>query len=199
MKKEPFKMYEWNGEGATGAASITIYLDKQKAFYYRDGKMLAWTYVATGTSAHPTPAGDFKVIEKVRDKQSNLYGKLVNAEGDVVNRDFDTRTDSVPEGHRFDAAKMPLYLRLTNDGVGMHVGPIPRPGRPASHGCIRMPRFMAEKFFANVPVGTPVSIVSTSPEEVPVTQPGTEPEKKGWSLFGGGSKPEVKKTAAPTT
>ncbi|MDP1590039.1 MAG: L,D-transpeptidase family protein [Prosthecobacter sp.] len=32
------------------------------------------------------------------------------------------------------------------------------PGYPDSHGCIRMPGFMAEHFFHSVAVGTPVRI-----------------------------------------
>ena len=50
---------------------------------------------------------------------------------------------------------MPFFLRVTN-GVGLHQGYLP--GVPASHGCIRMPGFMAENFFYNTPLGTPVSI-----------------------------------------
>ena len=50
---------------------------------------------------------------------------------------------------------MPFFLRVTN-GVGLHTGYLP--GVPASHGCIRMPGFMAENFFNNTPLGTPVSI-----------------------------------------
>ena len=42
------------------------------------------------------------------------------------------------------------------DGIGMHEGFLP--GYPASHGCIRMPGFMSERFFENVGVGTPVTI-----------------------------------------
>ena len=41
-------------------------------------------------------------------------------------------------------------------GTGMHEGFLP--GVPASHGCIRMPGFMAKDFFNSVSVGTPVTI-----------------------------------------
>lgn len=160
-----FSLYEWNGDGVKGNSSVIIYLDQQKAYYYRDGKQVGWTYVATGTSRHPTRTGQFNVMEKVLDKISNLYGIAVDANGDVVDSDFDTRTDSLPEGAQFRPAKMPLYMRLTGDGVGMHVGKIPNPGRPASHGCIRMPRYMAEKFYANLSIGTPVAIVANTPTE----------------------------------
>ena len=42
-------------------------------------------------------------------------------------------------------------MRLTDDGVGMHVGFLP--GYAASHGCIRMPSAAAEMFFNHVKVG----------------------------------------------
>ena len=50
---------------------------------------------------------------------------------------------------------MPYFMRIVG-GVGMHAGYLP--GYPASHGCIRMPEFMAENFFKSVSTGTPVTI-----------------------------------------
>ena len=50
---------------------------------------------------------------------------------------------------------MPYFMRI-HGAVGMHAGYLP--GYPASHGCIRMPEFMAEDFFNNVEIGTPVTI-----------------------------------------
>ena len=50
---------------------------------------------------------------------------------------------------------MPYFMRIVG-GIGMHAGYLP--GYPASHGCIRMPEFMAENFFNSVSVGTPVTI-----------------------------------------
>jgi lipoprotein-anchoring transpeptidase ErfK/SrfK len=40
----------------------------------------------------------------------------------------------------------------------MHVGNIPRPGEPASHGCIRMPKDFVPTLFEMVKIGTPVKI-----------------------------------------
>jgi len=50
-------------------------------------------------------------------------------------------------------------MRITGYGVGMHAGAIPNPGSPASHGCIRLPRDMAETIFQNVSVGARVTIM----------------------------------------
>jgi lipoprotein-anchoring transpeptidase ErfK/SrfK len=55
-----------------------------------------------------------------------------------------------------DRPKMKWFMRLTGEGVGMHVGILP--GYPASHGCIRMPEPAAAQFYSHVKVGTPVRV-----------------------------------------
>jgi hypothetical protein len=45
----------------------------------------------------------------------------------------------------YDDAPMPFMQRLTWDGVALHAGRIP--GRPASHGCVRLPLEFAQKLF----------------------------------------------------
>src|SRR6188508_2239576 len=75
-QKQAFKMYEWNNETLSktkGAVSIAIYLDQQKAYFYKGGQQVGWTYVATGRPGHETPSGSFRIIEKTVDKISNLY------------------------------------------------------------------------------------------------------------------------------
>jgi hypothetical protein len=42
-------------------------------------------------------------------------------------------------------ASMPYMQRLTWDGIALHAGHVP--GRPASHGCIRMPSQFAKKLY----------------------------------------------------
>jgi len=163
---EPAKrtgLFEWTGEGKN-ITSIKINVDEQIAYLYNDKDQIGWTYVATGITSFPTPTGEFKVIEKVQDKVSNLYGKGYDANGKLVNSDFKQGRDLLPPGGRFDAAKMTYFMRLTNDGVGMHIGPIPRPGRRASHGCIRLPSKFAGTIYRNVALGTPVTIVGSGPD-----------------------------------
>jgi len=165
-RKEALQLYSWHADGVTGSPSIVIYLDQQKAYFYRGKKEVGWTYVATGKPSHPTPSGRFSIREKNEDKISNLYGVLRDANGDVIDSDFNLMKETLPEGAQFKPARMPYYMRLRDDGVGMHAGPIPRPGSTASHGCIRLPREMAVKFFNNVGIGTPVTIVEHSPKRV---------------------------------
>ena len=53
-------------------------------------------------------------------------------------------------------AQMPFFMRLNCLDFGMHAGVVPN--YPASHGCIRLPSDVAQKIFAEVPVGTMVTI-----------------------------------------
>lgn len=108
--------------------------------------------ISSGTKSRPTPAGEYKIIEKIVDKRSNLYGKILDAEGTVVNSDADARSDEIPEGGKFLGAPMQYWMRLTNDGIGHHIGNVPR--YPASHACIRGPRKVMPIVFSKVKVGT---------------------------------------------
>ena len=161
--KKPAGLFEWNGEGK-GISHIQINVDEQKAYLFQGKEQVGWSYVATGITSFPTPTGDFKILEKVQDKVSNLYGKSYTPEGKLANSDFKVGLDLGPGGGHFEPAKMPYFMRLTGDGVGMHIGPIPRPGRRASHGCIRLPSKMAPIIYKNIGIGTPVTIVGSGPD-----------------------------------
>ena len=161
-KPKSGKLYEWDGNGRR-VSRIVVNTDEQKARFYDGQEQIGWTTVASGISKFPTPTGHFEVIEKVENKRSNLYGKIYSTGGKVVRSDAKAGRDPVPAGARFEGAKMPYFLRLTNDGIGLHAGPIPRPGRPASHGCIRMPGKLAPVLFEHVDLGTKVSIVGSGP------------------------------------
>ena len=52
--------------------------------------------------------------------------------------------------------EMPYFMRLNCLDFGMHAGNVPN--YPASHGCIRLPAEVAQKLFAEIPVGTMVTI-----------------------------------------
>ncbi len=52
---------------------------------------------------------------------------------------------------------MPFFMRLNCSAIGLHSGYVT--GRPASHGCIRLPYEKAKKFFSLCRVGDEVQIV----------------------------------------
>jgi hypothetical protein len=154
---------EWTG-GDKAITHIRINVDTQRATLYHGDEVVGWTYVASGITSYPTPTGEFKILEKVKDKVSNLYGKGYDAGGKLVNSDFKQGRDVLPSGGKFVAAPMKYFMRLTGDGVGMHIGLISKPGRRASHGCIRLPSKMAPILFAHTSVGTPVTITGNGPD-----------------------------------
>lgn len=138
-------------------ASVTIDLSDQRGYLY-NGSTLVMDYpISSGKEEYPSPTGTFYISEKIEDKRSNLYGKIYDAAGSLVKGDADSRVDKVPEGGEYVGAAMPYWMRLTNDGVGMHQGRVPR--YPASHGCIRTHSSAIATVFEKVKVGTKVSIV----------------------------------------
>ncbi len=151
-------LYVWHGRGEPGPVRVTIDLSEQKAYIFRNSENVGWSYVATGRSGFRTPTGTFVISEKVVNKRSNKYGSIVDANGNVIRGNATAGVHSAAGG-RFQGAKMPYWMRLTNNGVGMHAGPIPNPGSPASHGCIRLPYTMAQQLYEAAPSGTRVTIV----------------------------------------
>lgn len=117
--------------------------------------------VATGKSSHPTPTGAFRILVKEKDYHSNLYGRIYDQLGNVSVLDADVRTDPIPPGGKFVGAGMLYWMRLTQDGVGLHVGYVP--GVAASHGCVRLPEKIAPELFEIIPVGGAVVITQSAP------------------------------------
>lgn len=151
-------LYDWRGGGVPGPSFVRIALSEQKARIYRQDQEVGWTYVATGKSGYGTPRGSYRILEKTAVKRSNVWGAIVDAGGSTIDGDARSGREAVPAGGSFVGASMPNWMRLTGSGIGMHGGPIPNPGRPASHGCIRLPYAMARILFQELPVGTPVTI-----------------------------------------
>ena len=110
--------FHWHPETSPyGAVLVVVSIDDQLAYVYRNGVRIGTTTVSTGRPGYSTPTGVFQILQKKKMHHSNLY----------------------------DDAPMPFMQRLTWDGVALHAGRIP--GRPASHGCVRLPHAFAEKLF----------------------------------------------------
>lgn len=145
----------WDGEGVPGKPSIKISLGEQRAYFYKGGQLVGISQLSTGREGLVTPAGQYKITQKDVEHASSRYGDYVDANDNVVVPNIDNEKDPKPPRTHFKGAPMPYFMRIVG-GVGMHAGYLP--GYPASHGCIRMPEFMAEDFFNNVEPGTPVTI-----------------------------------------
>lgn len=147
----------WDGDNVKGAPSVKINLGEQRAYFYKGGELVGISVVSSGREGLETTSGNFHIIQKDKDHVSSRFGDYLNADGSILKKEIDRDKDPMPKGAKYDGAKMPYFMRIVG-GTGMHEGFLP--GYPASHGCIRMPGFMAQKFFENVNVGTPVSITN---------------------------------------
>ena len=145
----------WDGDGVSGSPSIKIKLSEQKAYFYKGGQLVGISQLSTGREGMGTTTGSFKIIQKDQNHVSSQYGDYVDSADNVVVANVDVGKDPKPPGTHFKGAPMPYFMRIVG-GTGMHAGYLP--GYPASHGCIRMPEFMAENFFRSVSVGTPVIV-----------------------------------------
>jgi len=112
--------------------------------------------LSSGKRARPTPTGTFPILQKDPDHRSNVYGNFVDLHGRIVRGGVSALIDSAPSGSHFEGAPMTWFMRLTWEGVGMHVGILP--GYAASHGCIRLPSEVAQDLYAKVNVGTVVRV-----------------------------------------
>lgn len=135
---------------------IYVSLSKQRAYLLVGDEVAIDTPISSGKRAGMTPKGSYTILEKDADHRSNIYGSFVNGRGQVVRAGVSTRIDSAPSGTRFLGAPMKWFMRLTHQGVGLHVGILP--GYPASHGCVRMPEDIAPLFYQRVKIGTPAVV-----------------------------------------
>ena len=111
---------------------VLVDLTEQMAYAIEDGAVVFEGRISSGKQGHETPEGDFSILQKKRHHKSNLWPK--------------------PKG----GAKMPYMMRLTNTGIAMHLGYVPK--RAASHGCIRLKKGFAQEMFHWIKVGTRVYV-----------------------------------------
>jgi len=127
----PHTLSVWKDEQllqSDGDKRVLISLGNQRGVFLVDGQIAMDFPVCTGMPKHPTPIGNFSITEKDADHWSNLYD-----------------------------CPMPYFMRLTNCGIGLHVGDVYR--RPASHGCIRLTRDACIPLFHALGCGSKVDIV----------------------------------------
>jgi lipoprotein-anchoring transpeptidase ErfK/SrfK len=136
--------------------SVVVSLSRQRLYVKAGDELAIDAPVSSGKKARPTPTGTFPILQKDPDHHSNVYGNYVDSRGRVVRGGISALIDSAPSGTHFQGAPMTWFMRLTWEGVGMHVGILP--GYAASHGCIRLPSEVAHDLYAKVNVGTVVRV-----------------------------------------
>lgn len=167
--------FNWSPDPAKSITRVEIRLGEQRAYFYQGLILVGDAPVSTGCPGRETPAGKYKVLAKELKHYSNLYGELLDDKGHIVNMSAEVG-DPIPKGLHYQSSPMPYYLRLTDDGVGMHEGWLP--GYAASHGCIRMPYKFAPLIYAAIPVGTPVAVLPDPHQPVAAVAPATNKQTK---------------------
>jgi lipoprotein-anchoring transpeptidase ErfK/SrfK len=145
----------WKGDDFSGSPKIVVHLGQQKAYFYKGKILVGESTVSTGKPGFGTPPGHYHVVSKDKDHVSSEFGDYVDDEGNVVKANIDVRKDAKPRGTHFDGARMPYCMHF-NGGYAMHQGYVPP--YAASHGCIRVPKGMAEHFFDAAHEGTPILV-----------------------------------------
>lgn len=131
----------WDPKSVKGPYQVVIAIGPQEALLYGQDGLIGRASISTGRPDKPTPKGVFSVISKSRWHRSNIYS----------------------------GAPMPWMQRITWSGVAMHEGP--RPGYPASHGCIRLPRDFAVRLYHTTKVGTRVVVTRDAVAPAPIESP----------------------------
>jgi hypothetical protein len=170
-KRKVYRNDELLQDESAGKLHLQVSLREQRGFVMRGDLVAVEFPIATGKRGYSTPTGRYTVIDKKLQHSSNLYGSVYDGEGNKLATE---NRSAVPEGGRFVGASMPYWMRLTNTGIGFHVGNVP--GHPASHGCLRMTREAAPVVYGNTPVGTPVFIGQDAPVPMVVALGEKEPE-----------------------
>jgi hypothetical protein len=115
------------------AKYVLIDLKRQFLGAYENGRLVASYPISSGRYGYPTPAGDNQVTLKKRLHKSSLYPP--------------------PNG----GWPMPWAVRFRGTQYWIHAGDLP--GRPDSHGCIRLFPADAKAFYDWAEIGLPVRLV----------------------------------------
>lgn len=135
--------FRWMPElSPQGPVVVVVSLPEQLVHVYRNGVRIGVSTISSGMPGFETGTGIFPILERETEHYSNLY----------------------------DNAPMPYMLRLTWSGTALHAGHLP--GRPASHGCVRLPKAFAQLLFDAVRRGTVVVIADAASHPATVVVPG---------------------------
>jgi hypothetical protein len=120
--------YLWRQAAVSGPSRVVISLSDQLAFLYRGDELIGVSTISSGREGYDTPTGIFPILAK----KPMHYSK------------------------KYENAPMPFTQFIDQYGIALHAGMIP--GRPASHGCVRLPAKFAAKLFGITSVGSTVLI-----------------------------------------
>jgi len=131
----------------TTARWVLVSIPDRKLALFENGRVIRLYRVAVGKTATPSPAGEFKIVNRVTNPTYYHNGQVIGA------------GKGNPVGTR--------WMGLSAKGYGIHGTNQPRSiGKAASTGCIRMGKQDLEQLFAIVDVGDTVEIRAERDEQI---------------------------------
>src|ERR1700680_4523824 len=126
---------------------IVVSIPDRKLALLEDGRVVKIYRVAVGAPESPSPSGEFKIVQRLKDPTYYHPGVVVPP------------GPGNPLGTR--------WMGLSAKGFGIHGTNRPGSvGRSASHGCIRLRNRDAEDLFERVRPGDSVTLIAERNEEV---------------------------------
>lgn len=137
---------------------VKVSLRNQMTYVMEGNRPLLVTACAIGLPNKPTPTGNFRAYNKIAKKRSGSYG--FGVQGNTIT----PSTAGAAKG-RYVGFPMPYWVEFKS-AYGFHEGsvwPMPR-----THGCIRLHKNVAPKFYDLVKIGTPINIAQSQPEDATI-------------------------------
>lgn len=140
------------------AVRVKVSLSKENVYVLEGDRVLMAAACCVGLPGKATPSGNFHIYEKIPNKRSGSYGFSVS--GGTI-----TACEAGQAHGSYVGYPMPFWCGFA-PAYGFHQGyvwPVPR-----THGCIRLDKQVAPRFYELVHNGTPVNIAYTQPEDATI-------------------------------
>lgn len=132
---------------------IVINVPQRMLFYFHSGELVAAYPTGLGKRTWPTPLGDFRVLEKERNKTwivpESIQEEML-AKGEAVREKVPPGPDN-PLGRHWIRISSSCGIHGTNAPASIY--------HFQTHGCIRLMPEDISRLFEEVPIGTPVKIL----------------------------------------
>ena len=155
QRKAPYSVTAYKPKDPS-KVRVKVSLESQNVYVLEGERLLMAAATCVGTTQKPTPKGDFRITSKIERKRSSSYGYFVTDRGIVPGE------AARPLAGKFVGYPMAYWCEFL-PAYGFHSGyvhPVPR-----THGCLRLHKDAAPKFFALVREGTPVLIADRLEED----------------------------------
>jgi lipoprotein-anchoring transpeptidase ErfK/SrfK len=145
------------GRSKTPAKADRVEVDKNRQtvkLFDKSNSLIGFYPATVGSEEKPSPAGSFKVTE-IDHNPNYRYNPKYHFKGVDSRKPFE-----IKPGPRNPVGT--VWINLSAEGYGIHGTPAPgKVSKAASHGCVRLTNWDAERVASQISKGTPVDFVDT--------------------------------------